>query len=204
VIKHLLIPFRYHQPCFNMRDPARNQKIWFYTNVCCLDALSREILLGPRILDLTFVGTSRYHSCLLFISRKTRSAIQKEKLKMAKFVCTTADCWTSRRRSFIVVTVHWLTEDLLRKSGCLAVRRIKGVHNYSTIAKSLEEIHEEFKILNKTTACVTDSGWNFVKCFRLFGAKLMNVWMTESAYQKEPRNMFFTAFHLLIETSLLI
>jgi hypothetical protein len=54
--------------------------------------------------------------------------------------------------------VQWLAEDLLSKSGCLAVRRIKGVHNYSTIAKSLEEIHEEFKILNKTTACVTDSG----------------------------------------------
>ena len=98
----------------------------------------------------------------------------KEKLKMAKFVCTTADCWTSRRRSFIAVTVHWLTEDLLRKSGCLAVRRIKGVHNYSTIAKSLEEIHKEFDILNKTTACVTDSGSNFVKCFRLFGAKPMS------------------------------
>lgn len=90
---------------------------------------------------------------------------------MAKFLCTTADCWTSRRRSFIAVTVHWLTEDLLRKSGCLAVRRMKSIHNYSTIAKSLEEIHEEFDILNKTTACVTDSGSNFVNCFRLFGAK---------------------------------
>jgi len=77
-------------------------------------------------------------------------------------------------------------------------------HNYSTIAENLEEIHEEFDTLNKTTACVNDSGSYFVKCFRLFGAKLMNVWMTESAYQKEPRNICFTTFHLLIETSLLI
>jgi hypothetical protein len=40
---------------------------------------------------------------------------------------------------------------------------MKGVH--------VEDIHEEFGIPNKTTACVTDFGSNFVKCFRLFDAK---------------------------------
>lgn len=79
----------------------------------------------------------RYYNKLLYTRFITKKEELKEKLKTAKYVCTTADSLTSRRRSFIAVTAHWLTEDLLRKSGCLAVRRLKGVHNYSTIAKSL-------------------------------------------------------------------
>lgn len=96
-------------------------------------------------------------------------ALLKQNIISIQYVCTTADCWTTRRRSFLGVTVHWLTNELVRKSYCLAVRRIRGSHTYDVLAKLLEEIHEEFNLNHKLTATITDSGSNFIKAFRVFG-----------------------------------
>jgi hypothetical protein len=93
----------------------------------------------------------------------------KDKLATLESVCTTADCWTSRRRSFIGVTVHWLdTTGLQRRGCCLAVRELSGRHTYDVIAKTLESIHNEFDITEKISFTVTDSGANFLKAFRHF------------------------------------
>lgn len=100
-----------------------------------------------------------------------QKAILTTMLESASWVCTTADAWTSRRRSFVGVTVHWLTPDLVRKSGCLAVRRVIGTANYEVLAKLLESVNAEFGIINKLTATITDNGSNFVKAFRVFGTK---------------------------------
>lgn len=85
-------------------------------------------------------------------------------------VCTTADLWSSRGKSYIGVTCHWLhTTTLVRQSICLAIRRVIGRHTYNVIASYLENIHAEFGIENKTAITITDSGSNMVKAFRLFG-----------------------------------
>lgn len=94
----------------------------------------------------------------------------KQKLDKASWVCTTADSWTSRRKSFLGVTVHWLTPELKRVSGCLAIRRVIGKCDYEVLAKLLESIHEEFEVTKKVTATITDNGSNFVKAFRIYGA----------------------------------
>lgn len=102
-----------------------------------------------------------------FIERKTDL---KGLLQQVKTVCTTADCWTSRRRSFMGVTVHWIeAESLKRKGACLAVRQLSGSHTYDIIAKMLESIHDEFAITDKVCFTVTDSGSNFLKAFKHFG-----------------------------------
>ena len=93
----------------------------------------------------------------------------KEKLATVDYVCTTADCWTSRRRSFLGVTVHWIDAGALERRGsCMAVRQLFGRHTYETLAKALEGIHSEFGIGEKVCFTVTDSGSNFLKAFRLF------------------------------------
>ena len=95
----------------------------------------------------------------------------KKSLEKVNHVCATADLWTTRRRSFLGVTIHWYTEELERRSGCLAIRRVKGTHSYDVIGRILEQIFSEFEILYKITDVITDSGSNFVKAFSLFGLK---------------------------------
>lgn len=90
-------------------------------------------------------------------------------LKKTSAVCTTADVWKSRGRSYMGVTCHWLeSESLLRKSACLTVRRIFGSHTYDVLAKTLSAVHKEFQISRKVVVTITDSGSNFLKAFRVF------------------------------------
>lgn len=48
------------------------------------------------------------------------------KLKLTSFVCTTADIWSSSRRSYLGVTVHWLNAELQRESYAIACTRFRG------------------------------------------------------------------------------
>lgn len=65
------------------------------------------------------------------IESQTSSIIKKLiiTLQNIKYVCTTADIWSTKHRSFMGVTAHWIDEHTLeRLSGTLACRRFKGVH----------------------------------------------------------------------------
>lgn len=55
----------------------------------------------------------------------------KEQLRTVDFICTTADIWSSSKRSYLGVTAHWIDCDKFnRKSVTLACRRFKGTHSY--------------------------------------------------------------------------
>ena len=114
------------------------------------------------------VRTRQFYSSLIKEKFSQQRSILKKKLEQATWVCTTADCWSSRRKQFLGLTVHWINEDLIRQSACLAIRRVNGKCDYEFLAKLLEEIYEEFDISAKITATVTDNGSNFAKAFWLF------------------------------------
>lgn len=95
-------------------------------------------------------------------------------LKMAEFVCTTADIWSSSRKSYLGVTVHWIdcNNNLKRKSATLACRRFKGSHTYDKIAELISDIHSEYDLkLSKIVKTVTDNASNMVKAFKDFGKR---------------------------------
>ncbi|XP_029053853.1 uncharacterized protein LOC114881280 [Osmia bicornis bicornis] len=96
----------------------------------------------------------------------------KEELKTVEFVCTTADIWSGRRRSFFGVTAHWITPNLKRKSAALACRRFPGMHAFDKITELLHNIHAEFGLNGeKIVATITDNASNFAKAFKIFGVK---------------------------------
>ena len=94
-----------------------------------------------------------------------------EAIKATDFISTTADCWSSRRRAFLGVTAHWLSQDLKRVSVCLALRRITEAHTYDVLAGHLESVHSAFGLVpaRNLIETVTDGGSNILKSFKVFG-----------------------------------
>lgn len=56
----------------------------------------------------------------------TITHIQAEMSKQNYF-CTTADIWSCKNRSFLGVTVHWIDDNLERRSAALSCSRFKGL-----------------------------------------------------------------------------
>ncbi|CAH2093103.1 unnamed protein product [Euphydryas editha] len=100
----------------------------------------------------------------------------KSELSEVEYVCTALDIWSSKKRSFIGVTVHWIKNDSRRASVALACQRFKGVHIYDRLSEFIQEINADYNLYsNKIVASVTDNGSNFVKAFQTFGVKLSNI-----------------------------
>ena len=70
----------------------------------------------------------------------------KEAFKFIKHVCTTADIWFAKMRSFMGATAHWIDENLERQSAASACWQLKGSHTYDKIAKMLFDINSEFEL----------------------------------------------------------
>lgn len=96
------------------------------------------------------------------LGRKIHNLFQdsKEKImndiKGIQYVCTTTDVWSSKKRSFLGVTIHWIDVDnFQRRSSSLACRRFRGTHNYDKIADILQDIHLEYNLnCNKVSDCI--------------------------------------------------
>lgn len=100
------------------------------------------------------------------------NSIIREKIRKVDFLCTTADIWSAKRRSFLGVTCHWINDSLERESVTLACRRFRSPHTYNRIAELLNEINHDFNVdTNKIKATITDNGSNFLKAFREYGVK---------------------------------
>ena len=97
----------------------------------------------------------------------------KAELKKADHICTTADIWSNRKKSFIGVTAHIIdNETFERKSFALACERFTGTHDYKAIAEKIDGIHGKFDLSSdKVVRVVTDNASNFGKAFKIFGMK---------------------------------
>ncbi|KAI9565224.1 hypothetical protein GHT06_009006 [Daphnia sinensis] len=76
-------------------------------------------------------------------------------------VCLTADAWSSQRRAYLGITIHWLDEvTLTRYSRALALKQFFGD---SRISGFISSIIQEYQLEGKVQHIVTDNGLSFVK-----------------------------------------
>lgn len=94
----------------------------------------------------------------------------KKEFEGVKYMCGTADIWSTKRKSFMGVTVHWVDEESLKRmSKVLCCRRFLSPHDNERIAILLNAIYNDFSISDKILCTVTDNASNFVKAFKDFG-----------------------------------
>ena len=71
-----------------------------------------------------------------------------------KHIATTADCWTSRNRSFLGMTAHWINEvTLKRERAVLACRELTMSHTHEVLADAMQKVHNAFEIDTKVIIC---------------------------------------------------
>lgn len=131
-----------------------------------------KLIVGANKLSKTPKILNR-HSLIRRIEEEYSQAMTKIKqsLQVVDFVCTSADIWSSSKRSYLGMTIHWINNDTLKREGAaIACRRFKGSHTYDKIAEIINEVHSEFNLnLYKITKTITDNGSNMVKAFKMFG-----------------------------------
>ena len=68
----------------------------------------------------------------------------KKALSSKNYVCTTADIWSQRKRSFLDMTAHVVDpETLRRESFAIACERFSGTHLFDLIAEKIQEVHDK-------------------------------------------------------------
>ena len=93
----------------------------------------------------------------------------KATLREVDFVSITADIWTAKNKSFLGVTVHWISSSTLESNkAAIACKRIRGRHTFDVTGAEIEQIHSSYGLLGKVVATVTDNASNFAKVFRIY------------------------------------
>ena len=106
-----------------------------------------------------------YETVLKLVGKKYEELLKymKKLLKNAKFVSVTTDGWTSMNKTFLGYTVSYLDENLKRHTFVPACRRHIGKKNFIKMCQKINQILEEFEILEKTITVTTDGSSEYSK-----------------------------------------
>lgn len=112
-----------------------------------------------------------------------------EKLSQQKYLCITADVWSSRAQSYLGATVHFLNDNYERESYCLAFKQMFGKQTYKDLAKVMDAIFDDYGIKrSQITHIVTDGGSNFCKMFKMYGKSIDAVVTTYDEEDEDVEN----------------
>lgn len=86
------------------------------------------------------------------------------------YISLTADIWSSKHRSFMGVTAHWIDPvTFKRQFAFISCNRFTFPHTNERITENLQLVCDSYGISEKIVATTTDNASNFAKAFREFG-----------------------------------
>lgn len=119
---------------------------------------------------------------------KMKTAL-REILSKQKYLCVTADVWSSRAQSYLGATVHFLNAALKRESYVLAFKQLYSKQTYKELAQEMDAIFKDYGIENsQITNIVTDGGSSFCKMFKIYGDSIDAVVSTYDDEETEEAN----------------
>lgn len=123
-----------------------------------------------RFLDSRYTIPSRRTIERTLIPNKYESTRSKvfELVSKAKHVAITSDIWTSMNtESYLTVTVHFFDTKLQLRTFVLNTKKLTAKHTAQYLSEVLKSIFDDWNILTKVCAIVTDSGANIKAAVRL-------------------------------------
>lgn len=98
--------------------------------------------------------------------------VLEEVLARQRYLCSTADVWSSRAQSYLGVTVHFLNRETFKRvSFLLAFKQLHCKQTYKELAKVINDIFKDYGIkTSQITNIVTDGGSAFCKMFKAYGS----------------------------------
>ncbi|XP_055306606.1 uncharacterized protein LOC129570909 [Sitodiplosis mosellana] len=131
-----------------------------------------ELLEGISGRKIKMPKRHSFMTCLDKEFNKVKDTL-RSKLKEQKYVCVTADVWSSRAQSFLGVTVHYINKDFCRESYVLAFKNLQQRQTYKELGTALDEIFNEYGLKkSQITNIVTDGGSSFAKMFKMYGSSI--------------------------------
>lgn len=123
-----------------------------------------------RTIKLMSRNTLKSKIDLLFESQRNELIKVFSKIE---HIGITADIWSSKHRSFMGVTAHWINPITLERNyAILSCSRFLFPHTNDRIAEHLTEVCDIYGITKKVIATTTDNAANFGKAFREFGVPI--------------------------------
>lgn len=140
----------------------------------------QELLESISGCKLKIPSRQKLVSTLEKESQSIKEALIKQ-LKDQRYLCATADVWSSHAQSYLGVTIHFLNKGHERESYLLAFKQMKNRQTYDVLAEALDSIFKEYEIdVSKITHIVTDGGSSFCKLFKQYGDQIDAVVLTRS------------------------
>lgn len=91
-------------------------------------------------------------------------------LNKQRYLCITADVWSSRAQAYLGMTVHYINDDFEQQSLFLAFRRMEKRQTNQILTAEIVKVLNDFGIsVDKITHIVTDGGSAFCKAFKVYG-----------------------------------
>lgn len=91
-------------------------------------------------------------------------------LNKQRYLCITADVWSSRAQAYLGMTVHYINDDFIQKSFVLSFRRMEKRQTNQILTAEIVKVLNDFGIsVDKITHIVTDGGSAFCKAFKVYG-----------------------------------
>ena len=150
-------------------------------NNCLLDMLAKDLQLVSVVEDKGFINfvnllDPRFEipsrrAVMRMLPTKYDELKQRilRVLVQVKYVSLTTDLWTSRAtEGYLTVTAHFIHSWKL-KSLVLATVKFSAEHTAEHIAVELQKVTEEWGIMSKVAAIVTDNTSNMVAAIRITG-----------------------------------
>ena len=100
-----------------------------------------------------------------------KERITKQMTDDACFFSITTDLWSSRaKKSYIAVTIHYLTRSFEMRSHLIETKEFAEAHTGETISEVLEQILCDWNLdVDKLVVATTDNGSNITRAMQLLG-----------------------------------